>query len=316
MITPSWVRVLAQPIAIDDLLDYLVESIEVPLPASRVVEIGGADRVSYGDLMREYGRQRGLRRVMIPVPILSPYLSGLWLGFVTPIYARIGRKLIESIRHPTVVEDPSALELFRVRPCGMAEAIEAAIRNEDREFSETRWFDAVSSAGEPREWKGERLGNRLLDSRSVRVPVSPERAFLPIRRIGGSTGWYAYDWLWRLRGAMDLVIGGVGMRRGRSQPDTLRVGQALDFWRVEVFEPDRLLRLRAEMLLPGRAWLEFEVTPQSDGSLIRQTAVYEPLGLLGLLYWYIIYPVHRLVFAGMLRGVAAAATRTADRAED
>lgn len=307
MVTPSWVQVRAQPIAIDDLLDYLVAALDHDANESAVFEIGGADQVSYGDLMREYARQRGLRRVMLPVPVLTPQLSSLWLGLVTPLYARIGRKLIESIRNPTIVQDPSALAAFPVRPRGMSKAIAAALRNEEREMAETWWYDAVSSAGLTKSWAGTRFRNRILDARALDVEVPSERAFAPIRRIGGRNGWYAYDWLWRLRGAIDLLVGGVGMRRGRPDDDSLRVGDPLDFWRVEAYEPNSRLRLSAEMKLPGRAWLEFEVAPQAYGSTIRQTAVYDPVGLSGLLYWYVLYPVHRLVFSGMLRGIARAA---------
>lgn len=307
MITPRWVDVQAQPIAIDDLLEYLVEALSVPLPESRVFEVGGADRVSYGDLMREYARQRGLPRAMLRVPVLSPRLSSLWLGLVTPVYARIGRKLVESIKHPTVVRDASALEVFSVRPRGMREAVAAAIRREEREFAETRWYDAVSSAGAGRSWAGVRFRNRLFDRRERTVSVGPVAAFEPIRRIGGRNGWYACGWLWRLRGLLDLLIGGVGMRRGRPAPDRLHVGDALDFWRVEAYEPGRLLRLCAEMKLPGRAWLEFEVLPRENGAAIRQTAVYDPVGLLGLAYWYFVYPLHAVVFARMLSSIARAA---------
>jgi len=308
MITPRWVEVEAQPIAVDDLLAYLVAALDVPLAESRVFEIGGADRVSYGDLMREYARQRGLRRVMVRVPVLTPRLSSLWLGLVTPLYARVGRKLIESIKHPSIVRAPSALAVFPVQPRGSREAIAAAIRNEDREIAESRWYDAFSSGGEGRSWTGVSFGNRLVDSRKRDVDVGPEEAFAPIRRIGGETGWYAYDRLWRLRGFVDLLAGGVGVRRGRSAPEVPHVGDALDFWRIEAYEPDRLLRLSAEMKLPGRAWLEFEVVPRDGGATIRQTALFDPAGLLGLAYWYALYPLHALVFSGMLRGIARAAT--------
>lgn len=307
MISPRWVDVEAQPIAIDDLLDYLVEALDVPLESSRVFEIGGSDRVSYGDLMREYARQRGLRRFMLRVPVLSPRLSSLWLGLVTPLYARVGRKLIESIRHPTVVRDASALETFRVRPRSMREAIAAALRNEDREIAGSRWFDALSSAGVTGSTPGVRFGSRLVDSRECTVDASSARAFEPIRRIGGERGWYAHDALWRVRGFLDLLAGGVGVRRGRPDPNELRVGDALDFWRVESYVPGRLLRLRAEMKLPGRAWLEFEVLPRGTGAVIRQTALFDPVGLAGLAYWYSIFPVHRMVFRGMLAGIARAA---------
>jgi hypothetical protein len=278
MIMPRWVQVEAQPIAVDDLLEYLVAALDVPLPESRVFEIGGADRVSYGDLMREYARQRGLRRAMIRVPVLTPRLSSLWLGLVTPLYARVGRKLIESIKHPTVVRDPSALAVFPVRPRGSREAIADAIRGEDREIADSRWYDAFSAGAVDRDWAGVRFGNRLVDSRERDVDAGPEEAFAPIRRIGGDTGWYAYDWLWRLRGFLDLLVGGVGVRRGRSAPNDPHVGDALDFWRVEAYEPGRLLRLSAEMKVPGRAWLEFEVVPRERGATIRQTALFDPAG--------------------------------------
>ena len=308
MITPRWVDVEAQPIAIEDLLAYLVSALDVPLEESRVFEIGGTDRVSYGDLMREYARQRGLRRLMIRVPVLTPRLSSLWLGFVTPLYARVGRKLVESIKHPTVVRDDAALGSFPVRPSGIRDAIAAAIRNEELDIAESRWFDAISSGGEARSWAGVRFGNRLVDSRSATVDVSPEASFAPIRRIGGETGWYACDWLWRLRGFLDLLFGGVGVRRGRPSTDELHVGDALDFWRVEAYEPDRLLRLRAEMKLPGRAWLQFEVQPaEGGGSTIRQTALYDPVGFSGLIYWYAVCPLHNLVFGRMLENIARSA---------
>jgi hypothetical protein len=311
MITPRWVRVPAQPIAIDDLIEYLLESLDLPLTEHRTFEIGGADRISYGDLMREYARQRGLRRTMIPVPFLTPRLSSLWLGLVTPIYARVGRKLIDSITTPSIVRDDSALREFHVRPRGVREAIATALRNEDRDFAATRWFDAVSSAGIHRSWAGMKFGNRIVDARSIDVPVPPGLAFEPIARIGGATGWYAYDTLWRARGFVDLLLGGVGMRRGRPEVSRLHAGSPLDFWRVEAFEPHRLLRLHAEMKVPGRAWLEFEVTPHPDGATIRQTAVFDPLGLSGLLYWYLLYPAHRMIFDGMLRGIARVARRNA-----
>ncbi len=309
MITPRWVDVEAQPIAVEDLLAYLIAALDLPLEGGRILEIGGADRVSYGDLMREYARQRGLRRVMIRVPVLTPRLSSLWLGLVTPLYARVGRKLIESIKHPSVVRDSAALDLFPLRPRGMPEAIAAALINEDNEIAESRGYDAFSSAGEAESWAGVSFRNRLVDSRARTLEVGPDEAFAPIRRIGGTTGWYAYDWLWRVRGFLDLLVGGVGVRRGRPDPEQLHVGDALDFWRVEAYEPGRLLRLRAEMKLPGRAWLEFEVLPENGGATIRQTALFDPVGLFGLAYWYLIYPLHCLVFSGMLKRIARAAVR-------
>lgn len=305
MIAPKWVETKSQPIAVDDVIRYLLEAIVVPARSSQVFEIGGEDQVSYGDLMREYARQRNLRRLLIPVPILTPRLSSLWLGLVTPLYARIGRKLIDSIRNETIVKDRGkTYEAFRTRPIDFRSAIRLALRNEDREFAHTRWSDAISSVGEPAQWGGTRFGTRLVDSRTRDVEVPPSQAFAPIQRIGGRTGWYYGNWLWRLRGWIDIPVGGVGLRRGRRHPMELSVGDPLDCWRVEKLEPGRLLRLQAEMKVPGRAWLEFEVTPQGNGSRIRQTAIFDPKGLAGLLYWYGIYPLHVLIFRGMLNRIA------------
>jgi hypothetical protein len=257
--------------------------------------------------MQEYARQRGLRRWMISVPVLTPRLSSLWLGLVTPVYARVGRKLIEGVRNPTLVQDTTALETFAIRPRGLSDAIARALVYEDRQIAETRWSDAFSAGSDPPRWGGKRFGSRIVDSRVREVDVSAEAAFAPIRRIGGRTGWYFGNWLWRIRGFLDLLVGGVGMRRGRRDPVHLRPGDALDFWRVEAFEPDRRLRLTAEMRLPGRAWLEFEVSEEEGKSQIRQTAIFDPLGFFGLAYWYALYPLHEVVFAGMLRGIARAA---------
>jgi uncharacterized protein YbjT (DUF2867 family) len=313
MICPRWVGVQAQPIAVEDVIAYLVAALDLPAQAGAVFEIGGADQVSYGEIMQEYARQCGLRRWMIPVPVLTPRLSSLWLALITPIYARVGRKLVDSMRNPTLVQDGSALKVFAIKPRGMREAIARALRHEDQEFALTRWSDALSSSGTQQSWGGVRFGTRLVDSRSVRVSARPAAAFAPVREIGGANGWYFANFLWWLRGWLDLLAGGVGLRRGRRDPHTLAPGDALDFWRVETFEPDRRLRLAAEMKVPGRAWLQFEVEANGQehdrdrGSVLRQTAIFDPAGLAGLLYWYALYPVHRWIFAGMLRAIAARA---------
>lgn len=319
MITPRWVGVEAQPIAIEDLLAYLVGAVRKSGAMSRTYEIGGSDVVSYGELMREYARQRGLTRWMISVPVLTPRLSSLWLALVTPLYARIGRKLIGSIRHPTVVRDQAALTEFDVRPLGMSVAIARALGREDAEFAQSSWSDALSAGGAHRQWGGVRFGNRLVDSRSTTVAVSAQTAFAAIERIGGATGWYYGQWLWIVRGWLDLLLGGVGMRRGRRDPTALRVGDVVDCWRVDAIERGRRILLKAEMKLPGRAWLQFEVVPRDGVRAVEicQTATFDPHGLSGLAYWYGVWPLHQLVFAGMLRGIAGAATRdavTSDRA--
>lgn len=309
MITPKWVRVPAQPIAIDDLLDYLNEALALPDEACRVYEIGGADRVSYADIMRIYARLRGRRLRMLAVPILTPYVSSLWLGLITPLYARVGRKLIESIVHTTVVGDDLALRTFAVRPMGVEAAVRRALGDAAAGPAPTRWNDALSSARPRPSWQGVTFGRQLTDARAIAVGAPAPVVFACIERIGGDTGWYAWNWLWRLRGALDLLAGGVGMRRGRPSPDRLRVGDTLDFWRVEAIEPGVRLRLSAEMRLPGRAWLEFDVRREGEATTINQIATFDPDGILGKAYWYSLYPLHHLVFGGMLRGIAQAALR-------
>ena len=309
MLTPRWVHTMSQPIAVEDVIEYLHAALKAPLEGSRVIEIGGSEQASYADIMTEYGRQRGLRRKMISVPVLSPRLSGLWLGLITPIYARIGRKLVESLRNKTVVDRAAASEIFSIRPRGLAPAIRRALVNEDRGFAETRCSDAVSSLGSTSSRSGVRYRTRIVDSRVRFVPVPAPQAFTPIRRIGGEAGWYGSNWLWRVRGALDLLAGGPGMRRGRKDSEHPAIGETFDFRRVEAYEENRLLRLRAEMRLPGRAWLQFEVEPHGSGSWVRQTAEFAPLGFLGLAYWYGLYPLHYIVFTRLLREIAFLAVR-------
>ena len=304
MICPKWVHVVTQPIAVEDMLAYLVAGLNWNGTESRVFEIGGPDAVTYGQIMREYARQRGLWRKLISVPVLTPKLSSLWLGLVTPVYARIGRKLIDSLKNPTVVKDKSALTEFDIQPMGMTAAIERALHKEDHQIAETRWSDALSSSRGVRSWGGVHFGSRILDSREVIVSATPNKAFEPIRSIGGKNGWYYADLLWTIRGWIDLFVGGVGKRRARRDPEHLRVGDVLDWWRVEEYRPNECLRLMAEMKVPGRAWLEFEVRRTPEGSSIRQTAIFDPVGLFGLVYWYSLFPIHVLIFRGMLHQIA------------
>ncbi|MDA3874611.1 MAG: NAD(P)H-binding protein, partial [Kiritimatiellae bacterium] len=224
MITPKWVHVEAQPIAVEDLISYLVQVLEVEETQSGIYEIGGADVVSYKEIMNVYARARGLNRWFLPVPVLSPYLSSLWLGLVTPLFARVGKKLIESVTHPSVIQNPAAKGRFSVEPCGVEHAIRQALEEEDRGYALTRWSDSLSSGNTLRTWAGVRFGTRLVDSRVRECPIPPERVFQAVEKIGGATGWYYADFLWKIRGAMDELVGGVGMRRGRRHPTQLRVG--------------------------------------------------------------------------------------------
>jgi len=223
------------------------------------------------------------------------------------VYAGVGRKLVDSLKNETVVEDDRALGAFEVRPRGIHDAIARALAFEDRAIAQTRWSDEAFA--EKASFGGVRRGSRLVDIRSAAVVLSPSRAFAPIQAIGGATGWYKGAALWRLRGLLDVLVGGPGLRRGRRDPVRLEVGDTLDFWRVEAFEQDRLLRLHAEMRVPGRAWLQFEVSAGANGrgSTITQTAIFDPSGLFGLVYWYGLWPFHGYIFGGMLRNIVAAA---------
>ncbi len=311
MICPAWLATPTQPIAIGDVVAYLAAAVGLPPGSPRIFEIGGPDRVSYGAIMREYARQRGLTRLMIPVPVLTPRLSSLWLKLVTPRYSKVGRKLIDGLKNPTVVTSDAALREFPIRPRDLRTAVRDAVQNDDRDFAGKRWADLADVEDLPRRYGGKSEGTRLVDHRHTVVAVAPERAFAAIERIGGPHGWYAFDWLWAVRGWMDRMIGGPGMSRGRRDPDRLRAGDVLDCWLVEACEPPRRLRLAAEMKLPGRGWLEFEVVPRDGDVTIHQTAVFDPKGLGGLAYWYAIWPLHELVFRRMLAGIASQAVRDA-----
>jgi uncharacterized protein YbjT (DUF2867 family) len=301
MVTPRWIRSLAQPISVEDVIAYLRAALERPVAGSEVFEIGGADKVSYEGIMKEYARQRGLRRFFIRVPFLTPRLSSLWLALVTPLYARVGRKLLEGVRNESTVHDPAALEEFPVRPRGISEAVARALANEDDEFAHTHWADTLSDRSLANHWGGVSFRRRKLDSYSVMIHADPEEIFPHIQCVGGKRGWYSHGHLWWLRGLADQLLGGVGTRRGRRDPACVLPGDRLDFWRVEAVESPGLLRLFAEMRMPGRAWLQVEVDPLNGCSRITLTAIFDPVGLLGEIYWYAIYPLHGLVFNGMLR---------------
>jgi uncharacterized protein YbjT (DUF2867 family) len=305
IVAPRWVETLAQPIAIEDVLDYLLAVLEFENPVDAVYEIGGADQVTYADVMREYARQRGLHRGVVRVPLITPRASRVLLGLLTPVYGRVAAAMVESLRNETIVTSSAAQSAFTVRRRGLPAAIERALVNEDQEFAETRWSDALPQ-GRPLGWGGLTFGRRLVASRVAHVNGKPEEAFAPIQRIGGSTGWYGANWFWRLRGFLDTLRGGVGLRRGRRDPNDLRAGDTVDFWRVERVESGRLLRLAAEMKIPGRLWLQFEVDPTEHDSVVRQTTVFDPAGYVGLAYWYLLYPIHHRVFGRMLRGIQRA----------
>ena len=303
MITPRWVKTRCQPIGIQDVLDYLAGALDRP-DVTGIVEIGGPDVLSYGDMMLTYARLRGLRRLMIPVPVLTPRLSSYWVGLISPVPSGIARPLIEGLRNEVVVRDPGPARAFPVEPLPYRDALQLAIDRTDRHSVETTWFDARSAPGRQRlSLEGSREG-MIVDRHTLEVGAPPDQVFAEIERVGGSNGWPYANILWHVRGLADRIVGGVGMRLGRRDPVHLREGDALDFWRVEELRRPELLRLRAEMKVPGRAWLQYEVVPSGEGSTLVQTAFFEPRGLGGLAYWYLLYPVHVLIFRGTLRSLA------------
>jgi uncharacterized protein YbjT (DUF2867 family) len=311
MICPQWVYTRVQPIGVDDLLRYLVGALEVPASAGRIVEVGGADVRTYGDMMLGYAQVRGLRRRLQPVPVLTPVLSSYWVHLVTPIPSTIARPLIEGLRSEVVVRDDAAARLFpQIHPVGYITAVRAAVATLENGEVETWWADALAtSSGDVPPKVLTTHDGMIVERRRARVAAAPADVFAVCAAIGGARGYGYADWTWEVRGAVDRLFGGVGLRRGRRDPRELRPGDALDFWRVETVEPPRLLRLRAEMKVPGSAWLQFETIPAEGGTLLVQTAFFAPKGLPGLAYWYGLYPVHSAIFSGMIAALAAEASR-------
>jgi uncharacterized protein YbjT (DUF2867 family) len=307
MVSPRWVYTRTQPIGIRDLLDYLTAALTAPASSGRIVEIGGADVVAYGEMMMTYAAVRGLKRWMVPVPVLTPRLSSYWVDLVTPIPAAIARPLIEGLRNEAIVRDPLAGELFpNIAPTGYHSAVERALASLQASDVETSWSDALStSRGDvPPLILADEEG-MIREQRQRVVNASPADVYQVFTGLGGNRGWLYLNLAWALRGSLDRLVGGAGLRRGRRHPDQLRAGDALDFWRVEAVEPGHLLRLRAEMKVPGEAWLQFEAAPhEGEQTLLSQTAFFAPKGLSGLLYWYALYPLHALIFSGLVDRIA------------
>ena len=304
MICPKWVFTRIQPIAIRNVLDYLVAALECPASAGRILEIGGRDVLTYSSMMTGYARARGLKRRLLAVPVLTPRLSSYWVHLVTPIPANIAQPLIKGLGNEVIVRDAAALKIFpAIKPLDYDTAVRLALEKLETRDVETAWSDALTSS------QGDKMPVSLISSegmiierRQRTVAAAHEKVYRSFARLGGKQGWLYLDWTWQLRGMVDRLFGGVGMRRGRRDSEDLRVGDAVDFWRVEMVEPGRAIRLRAEMKVPGRAWLEFKAVRQSGGqTLLTQTAFFEPKGLFGLLYWYALYPVHALIFSGLIR---------------
>lgn len=314
MICPRWVYTRTQPIAIRDVLSYLVSAIHVSESADKIIEIGGENVLTYADMMRKYAETRDMRRWLLPVPVLTPRLSSHWVHWMTPIPARIARPLIDGLHNEVVVKSDLAQTLFpQIEPLSFETAVRLALRRLENGNIETIWSDAVaSSRGDKQPLYLAQEQGMLLERRQVHVDAPPETVYRTFAGIGGERGWPAFDWMWRIRGLLDRMVGGVGMRRGRRHPDDLRVGDAFDFWRVEAIEKNHTLVLRAEMRLPGSGWLKFEANPEEDGegTCLVQTAYFASKGLWGLLYWYSLYPIHGVIFSRMIHNLAAQAEQS------
>lgn len=319
MVTPRWVHNRVQPIAVRDVLRYLLGAAELPSSVHRTFDIGGPTVLTYAQMMQRYAAVANLpRRMMFPVRVLSPQLSSHWINIVTPVPKSIGAPLIESLVHEAVCGESDIDSYLPPPPGGLIgyeHAVHLAVQRVAEGRVETRWSDA-SRERDPAEslpsdpaWAG---GSAYTDTRRQRVSTSPQHVWRVIASIGGSNGWYSFPLAWAVRGWADRLLGGVGLRRGRRDQYQLRTGEAVDWWRVEDLEDGRLLRLRAEMKVPGRAWLELRVEPDgSGGSTYHQQAIYVPHGLAGHAYWWAVAPFHSFVFAGMARNILRTAERLA-----
>lgn len=306
MIAPRWILNEVQTISVRDILEYLVGVLGRP-EAVGVVDVG-AEPVTFKEMMMTYAGVRGLPRIIVPVPVLAPGLAARWVGLVTPIPNSLAVPLVEGVVQRVVGDTRRARELFpEIVPMPYRQAVERALARTAEGRVSTRW---TLAGGE----RGVRLEDRegiVREVRSRRVAVPPEFVFRSFSALGGERGWRVWEWAWALRGLLDKLVGGPGLRRGRRDPEQLFPGEALDFWRVEEVRPPDLLRLRAEMKVPGRAWLQFEAIPEGDGTLLVQTAYFAPRGFLGWAYWYGIYPVHSLIFSALVEAVARDAERLA-----
>jgi len=312
MVTPRWVRSLVQPIAVRDVLQYLSGALDLPSDTNRRYDIAGPDVVSYREMMQRYAEVAGLtHRLIVPVPVLTPWLSSHWVNIVTPVPKAIAQPLIESLRNNAVAHEHDIDQVIPLQTCGVDRAIRLALESVRNGNVATRWSGAewpgVPSDPMPTDpdWAG---GSVYRDDRELPLDATTDEVWQAVEGIGGDRGWYSFPLAWAVRGLLDRLAGGVGLRRGRRDPDRLRVGETVDFWRVEALERPSLLRLRAEMKLPGEAWLEFSITTDGDHPVLHQRALFIPHGLAGHLYWWSVAPFHNLVFGSMIANLAAAAS--------
>jgi uncharacterized protein YbjT (DUF2867 family) len=314
LICPKWFFTMAQPIAIRNVLDYLIAALKNPQSSGKLIEIGGITRLTYAQMLMTYAHERGLTRILIPSPFYTPRLSAYWVHMLTPVHWRVLLPLIEGLHHESLVSNDLARKLFpEITPLDYQTAVHLALGRVSNDDVETSWSDAlVVTQGDNRPVTLTTTEGMMLERRHLLLDLPPAAVFCAYTGLGGERGWLYLNWTWEIRGWMDKLVGGVGLRRGRRHPDDIRVGESLDFWRVEAVESDRLLRLRAEMKVPGKAWLEFQSVPQADGkTLLTQTAYFAAHGLAGFLYWYLLYPTHGFIFSGLIRKVADRARKLA-----
>jgi uncharacterized protein YbjT (DUF2867 family) len=298
MVAPRWIENAVQPIAVRDILAYLLEALEHP--ALGVVDVG-ARPLTFRAMMLGYAAARGLKRRIFAVPVLAPWLAAQWVGLVTPISNRLAVPLIQGILYSVVGDTTRARALFpHIEPLDYREAVDKALEKIQAGVVETRWSGALGAAPAIKleDWEG-----LVKETRTLRLEAPPERVAQAFMGLGGERGWLVWEWAWEARGLIDQLLGGPGLRRGRRHPDELLPGESLDFWRVERVEAGRLLRLRAEMKVPGRAWLQWEAVPDGSGTLLVQTALFQPNGLGGFLYWYGIYPLHQKIFSDLIQAI-------------
>jgi hypothetical protein len=309
LVCPAWFFSEAQPIAIRDVLSYLIDSIRTPESIGRMIEIGGPTRLTYAEMLLGYAKERGLTRWLIRTPVNAPRLSAYWVHMVTPLHWRVVLPLIEGLRARLIVRHGVAQKIFpQIKPIDFQTAARLALGRIQRDNVETSWSDAlVTVAGDIKPYQLTMEDGMYVETRKLLLDLSPEDVFRSYTGIGGERGWLYMDWAWGMRGWMDKAVGGVGLRRGRRHPDEIRAGESLDFWRVEEVEKDRLLLLRAEMKLPGKAWLKFESKPQDGKTLLVVTAYFASYGLFGFLYWYAMWPFHKFIFDGLTRRIASRA---------
>ena len=306
MICPKWVYTKTQPIAIRNVIDYLIQTIDMPMPNNQIIEIGGKDVLSYGDMIKKYSEVRELKRYLIPVPVLTPNLSSYWVHWTTPLSSSITRPLVQSLKNESIVTNEIAIKYFpKIQLIKYKEAVQLALAKLNQQLVETSWSDSLSSShGSDVIVDIKAIEGLIVEKRSIIINSSDDNIFSFLLTLGGENGWLFANYLWEIRGYIDLMLGGVGLRRGRRNANEIKQGDALDFWRVEKLLTNKIIRLKAEMIVPGKAWLQYEINSIDKLKCeLIQSAYFAPKGLFGLAYWYLLYPIHKIIFSGLIKAI-------------